>query len=86
MGAYADAWLKVEGGKWRVESLIGKFKFHLNEGCIGSVSEIFDADRPHHSRGCIAQAWGVAELLRVIKEYQLAKTQEVKMKNQSVVG
>jgi len=43
----------------------------LNEGCVGSVSEIFDADAPHHPRGCIAQAWGVAEILRVIKQYEL---------------
>jgi len=43
----------------------------LNEACIGSVSEIFDAEPPPHPRGCIAQAWGVAEILRVIKEYGL---------------
>ena len=38
---------------------------HLTEdGCIGSVSEIFDGDPPHNPRGCFAQAWSVAELLR----------------------
>ena len=42
-----------------------------NEGCIGSVSEIFDAEFPHHPKGCIAQAWGVAEILRVINDYNL---------------
>jgi len=58
-------------GKERASRIIQNFRYHLNEGCIGSVSEIFDADPPHHPRGCVAQAWGVAELLRVIKDYQL---------------
>jgi glycogen debranching enzyme len=37
---------------------------HLDDGCIGSVSEIFDAESPYTPRGCIAQAWSVAEMLR----------------------
>ena len=40
---------------------------------MGTVSEIFDADPPHHPRGCVAQAWGVAEMLRIIKEYELVE-------------
>jgi glycogen debranching enzyme len=39
----------------------------LNEGCIGSVSEIFDGDEPHKPRGAIAQAWSVAEIIRHIE-------------------
>ena len=39
---------------------------HLGEACIGSVSEVFDAMPPFTPRGCIAQAWGVAELLRAL--------------------
>ena len=31
---------------------------------MGSISEIFDAEKPHFPRGCIAQAWSVAEVLR----------------------
>ena len=58
-------------GKERASWIIQQFKYHLDEACIGSISEIFDADPPHHPRGCVAQAWGVAELLRVIKNYQL---------------
>jgi glycogen debranching enzyme len=38
---------------------------HLADGCIGTISEIFDGDPPHHPRGCFAQAWSVAEVLRV---------------------
>ena len=39
-------------------------KAHLGEACIGSVSEVFDAEGPFTPRGCIAQAWSVAEVLR----------------------
>jgi glycogen debranching enzyme len=38
---------------------------HLNDACIGTISEIFDADAPFTPRGCVAQAWSVAEVLRV---------------------
>ena len=37
---------------------------HLDQNCLGSVSEICDGDPPHRARGCFAQAWSVAELLR----------------------
>jgi len=43
----------------------------LQEAGLGSVSEIADAEFPFHPRGCIAQAWGVGEWLRVIKDYGL---------------
>jgi glycogen debranching enzyme len=38
---------------------------HLSEAALGSISEIADADPPHRPNGCPAQAWSVAELLRV---------------------
>ena len=38
---------------------------HLSEAGIGSVSEVFDGDPPHRPGGCIAQAWSVAELIRL---------------------
>jgi predicted glycogen debranching enzyme len=73
LGPYADALIKVYGikGKTKAKKIIAAFKYHLSEGCMGSVAEIFDADAPHHPRGCVAQAWGVAEWLRVMKEYGL---------------
>ncbi len=40
------------------------FPEHLSEACVGSISEIFDAEAPYAPRGCIAQAWSVAEVLR----------------------
>jgi glycogen debranching enzyme len=65
IGAYVDAWLKLrpEDTAGAREALHG-FVPHLDEACVGSVSEIFDADAPFTPRGCIAQAWSVAELLR----------------------
>lgn len=37
---------------------------HLETGCVGTISEIFDGDSPFTPRGCFAQAWSVAEVLR----------------------
>ena len=37
---------------------------HLDDACVGQISEIFDAEAPHTPGGCFAQAWGVAETLR----------------------
>src|SRR5450432_282309 len=73
LGPYIEAGMKTDTESFKTEALeiIGRFKYHLNEGCIGSVSEIFDGDAPHHPRGCVAQAWGVAETLRVINVYSL---------------
>jgi predicted glycogen debranching enzyme len=80
LGPFVDAVMKVNGekGKTKAKKIINVFKYHLNEECIGSVSEIFDADAPHHPRGCIAQAWGVAEVLRVMKEYKLYDVKKLK--------
>ena len=71
LGPYIDAIIKVDGNKARAINVIKNFTYHLAEGCMGSVSEIFDANAPHHPRGCVAQAWGVGEILRVIKTYDL---------------
>jgi glycogen debranching enzyme len=37
---------------------------HLDHACVGSISEVFDAEEPFTPRACIAQAWSVAEVLR----------------------
>lgn len=46
------------------KDIVAPFYDHLEDCCIGNISEVFDGDSPHISRGCFAQAWGVAELLR----------------------
>ena len=71
LGPYIDALAKLGSSRALLKNVIDNFVYHLNEGCLGSVSEIFDAEFPHHPKGCIAQAWGVAEILRVINDYDL---------------
>jgi glycogen debranching enzyme len=44
--------------------MLASLEAHLREAGIGQVAEIFDAEPPYHARGCVAQAWSVAELLR----------------------
>jgi predicted glycogen debranching enzyme len=65
VGPFVDAWLKVHPGDGAgARRAIDGFAAHLDDACVGSVSEIFDADPPFTPRGCIAQAWSVAEVLR----------------------
>jgi predicted glycogen debranching enzyme len=65
-GSFIDAWLKVYPDDWAgAQRVLDGFVPHLNEACIGSISEVFDAEAPYTPRGCIAQAWSVAEVLRV---------------------
>jgi predicted glycogen debranching enzyme len=65
IGPFIDAWSKVyPGEKAAARQLLAGLEAHLGEACIGSVSEVFDAEAPYTARGCIAQAWGVAEFLR----------------------
>jgi glycogen debranching enzyme len=69
IGPFVEAYLKVNGfgrkSKKRAAEFIRPLMKHLTEdGCLGQVSEIFDGDAPHRTRGCFAQAWSVAELIR----------------------
>jgi predicted glycogen debranching enzyme len=78
MGPYIDALIKVKGisGKKEAAAILQKFCIHLDEAGVGTVSEIFDANEPFAPKGCIAQAWGVAEILRVAVEYDLGVNQK----------
>lgn len=65
IGAMVDAWLKVHPqDRAGARAMLTGFLPHLNEGGLGTISEIFDAEAPFTPRGCIAQAWSVAEVLR----------------------
>jgi glycogen debranching enzyme len=67
IGPYIDAWLKLHpedtsGARRLLDALLE----HLGEAGVGSISEVFDAQAPFTPRGCIAQAWSVAEVLRCL--------------------
>ena len=67
MGPFIDAWLKAHPADIETaHELVCTFDRHLGEACIGSISEICDAESPFTPRGCIAQAWSVAEVLRCL--------------------
>jgi predicted glycogen debranching enzyme len=65
IGPFIDAWLKVHpDDRAGARRFLEGFVPHLDEACVGSISEVFDAVEPYTPRGCIAQAWSVAEVLR----------------------
>jgi predicted glycogen debranching enzyme len=65
VGPFIDAWLKVHPDQHAsIADFLAGFANHLGEAGLGSISEIFDAEAPYTPRGCIAQAWSVAEVLR----------------------
>jgi predicted glycogen debranching enzyme len=65
IGPFVDAWMRAHP-----EDLVGAarlldgFREHVSEACVGTISEVFDAEPPYTARGCVAQAWSVAEVLR----------------------
>lgn len=65
IGPFIDAWIKVyPDDRVGARRFLEGFHAHLNEACIGSISEVFDAVEPFTPRGCVAQAWSIAEALR----------------------
>ncbi|MBA7691240.1 hypothetical protein ES703_99783 [subsurface metagenome] len=76
IGPFVEAYLKINGydnsSKKKAAKFIEPLLEHvMKDGCIGQISEIFDGDEPHKPRGCFAQAWSVAE---VIRAYLLIKS------------
>ncbi len=69
IGPYVDAWLKVHPHDLAgARQLLHGFEGHFAEACVGSISEVFDAEDPYVPRGCVAQAWSVAEVLRCLEK------------------
>jgi len=65
IGPFIDAWLKTHPDrKGECRTFLSGFEAHLNEACIGTIGEVFDAESPFSPRGCAAQAWSVSEVLR----------------------
>ena len=66
IGPYLTALTRLRGDKGKAEAkeIVSEFMSHMYSVGVGTVSEIFDGATPNSARGCIAQAWGVGELLR----------------------
>lgn len=67
IGPWIDVHLRLSRDPASARGWLGALSDHLQDAGLGTVSEIFDGDAPHAPAGCIAQAWGVAELLRVLR-------------------
>ena len=73
-GPYTTAYLKAKGygdyfrGYAETNCILPLLRRQIHEAGLGTVSEIFDGDSPHTPKGCIAQAWSVAEPLRAYVE------------------
>jgi glycogen debranching enzyme len=64
LGPFVLAHYRVYADAAQAHALLAGLAPHLGEACLGTISEIFDGDAPHAPRGCMAQAWSVAETLR----------------------
>ncbi len=72
LGRFIKAYVRINGNTQETRKnaldFILPFVDHIKDAGIGSISEIFDGDNPHEPRGCFAQAWSVAEILRAAVE------------------
>jgi len=73
LGHFITAFIKVNNysessRSEAIKLFINPIKDHLQDACLGSISEIFDGDYPYCPKGCFAQAWGVGEILRAYVE------------------
>ncbi len=66
IGPFVDAWLRVHPGDRAGRAQVPRRVSPMRSAaaCIGTISEVFDAEPPFTPRGCVAQAWSVAEVLR----------------------
>ena len=69
LGPFITAYLRVYGRgedtRRRAQAWLEPLRAHLLDRGTGQISEIFEGDAPHRPVGCIAQAWSIAEVLRV---------------------
>jgi predicted glycogen debranching enzyme len=80
IGPFVSAHLRVYHDPAMARSFLQPLLQHLAGGCMGTLSEVFDGDPPFAPRGCFAQAWSVAEVLRA---WQATETEQRKSTNNS---
>ena len=72
MGPFLTAYLRTHPGepaaRGQAAEWLNAFEPQMHTACLGQLSEIADGEQPHLPRGCFAQAWSVAELLRAASE------------------
>jgi glycogen debranching enzyme len=73
LGPFATAHYRVYADAAAALDTLRGIPAHLREACLGQVSEIMEGDAPFAARGCVAQAWGVAEVLRAWSEINAAE-------------
>jgi glycogen debranching enzyme len=67
IGPFIDGWLRVHAGDAvTARHFLDGFETHVADAGVGTISEVFDSEAPYRPRGCIAQAWSVAEVLRCL--------------------
>ncbi len=70
LGPFLMAYLEVNDRSpdacRQAQRWLAEFRRYIDDEGVGQIPEIFDGDPPQRSGGCIAQAWSVAELLRVL--------------------
>jgi predicted glycogen debranching enzyme len=72
IGPFIDAWMRVHPDRRPdARAFLAAFDKHLTDACVGTISEVFDATEPYAARGCVAQAWSVAEVLRSFIKLQV---------------
>jgi predicted glycogen debranching enzyme len=77
LGPFALAHYHTYGDATHALAILSGIAPHIDEACVGTISEIFDADPPHAPRGCFAQAWSVAEVLRAYDALQAARNSSI---------
>jgi predicted glycogen debranching enzyme len=65
IGPFVEAHYTVYRDRAAARSFLLPFEYHLNDTGLGTIGEVFDGDPPHSPKGCAAQAWSVAEVLRM---------------------
>ena len=83
LGPYVQAHLRVYNNPEQSRELLGAIANHVSTVGLGTISEIFDGEAPHHPRGCIAQAWSVAETLRAWATVERSQSQTTRVKHQT---
>lgn len=87
IGPFVDAWLRVFPQDIHgAQDLLGGFEPHLDDACVGTISEVFDAVPPYTPRGAAAQAWSVAEVLRAMLKTQAAPQSAIGRSGGAVVS